>query len=418
MIRVQALDMSSRATAQWLLEVNMAHTMRLLLPAALLAALACSSKNGGEEDTSTADALDAADEPISDVVPEPDCDAGPGILGVSGTFSPGSTVVLTGCTFGTKDPATPLLWDRVDNQEAYGSFDTGDTVPSGEGFPWMDNGEHTWVNNVKFYSGPEARYDGAWSYWIPSTEDPKGKGLLRGHDLDLPDDSDLYVSWWQKVDNCTPAEHASTGIFGLHAEDLATDGFMSCTLTQWTLTDAWVESASTFSAQHIAWWEGREPCDGTWSHYEVFVHYTAATDHGVAGLVTVMRDRTIRCASAISGDPRFCADRPFEAAGSLDQIRVLGLDIDEPDRASVEPTNTWLSEIYVDSTQARVVVGDSPRLVAVTHFELQPPISWSEEQIEIEVHRGSFLAGERAYLYVVDRDGVHNLEGYPIDWSD
>lgn len=390
--------------------------LRFLAFALLAPVVACSSNDPADEDSSTGDVLDVPDESVSDTIPEPDCEAGPGVTGVTGAFAPGSTVVITGCSFGEKDPAPPLLWDTVENQSAYGTHDVGDTVPTGDGMPWMDNGEHSWVNNVKFYTGDETRWEGGWTYWIPSTEDPKGKGFLRGHDFDLPGEADLYVSWWQKVDNCTPAEHASTGILVVQTRDLPTDGFMDWMFTEWSLSDTYVEGDDMFSSEHSAWWYGTEPCDSTWSHYEALLVGTGSTDHGIQGRATMWRDRVVRCAAAISGDPEFCQDRPWQARSAFDQIRVLGLDIDEPDRASVEPTNTWLSEIYVDSTQARVLVGDTSRFYSVTHFELQPPVSWTADTIEAEVHRGSFEPGQRAWIYVVDPDGNHNVEGYPIDW--
>lgn len=397
----------------------MTHDLSVVFLACVLigAPVSCSSGPGGSEDAEVEDVLEAPEvtEP-HDVVPDADCEAGPGILGLSGDFSPGSTVVITGCTFGVKDPAQPLIWDRVDNQSEYGSLETHMTVPTGDSMPWEENGEHLYINNAKFYSGPEARYPGGWTYWCPADEDPKGRCWLGGRDLGLPDETDLYVSWWYKVDNCTPSDHATTTMLRIWPDDTGLTGRMSLTFNQWNLTDLWNETDSTFSSEHSTWWQGREPCDSTWSHYEALFLHGGTTDHGIHGTMTVRRDGAVRCAQDTGGDPVFCENRSWEAATAFDRIMILGLDISEPDRPAVEPTNAWFTDIYVDVTRARVFAGDSAHFSSVTHFELQIPVAWSEEEITVQVHRGSFEAGGHAWLYVVDAEGNHNPYGYPIGW--
>jgi hypothetical protein len=388
-----------------------------LLVSVIPVLLSCSSGPGPSEDAGgEEDVLDIVELPPHDVIPDADCGAGPGILSISGDVAPGSTLTITGCTFGTKDPAAPLMWDRVDNRPEYTGIEHGALVPTGAGLPWAENGEHTWVNNVKFYQGEQSHTPGGWSYWIPSTEDPKGKGYLVGHELDLPDESDLYVSWWYRVDNCTPALHSTTKMLSIWPDTLGTNGYMFWAFTEWMITDIWNETESTFSSVHMTRWQGNEPCDDAWYHYEAIFIGGGTTDNGIQGTATMLRDRTVRCAAAIGGDPILCADRHYEAGTALDHIERIGLDISEPERDTVEPTNTWFTEIYIDVTQARVLVGNSAHFSSVSHFEHQIPISWSEDEIQVEVNRGSFAGGDRSWLYVVDADGNPTPDGYPVTW--
>ena len=62
-------------------------------------------------------------------------------------------------------------------------------------------------------------------------------------------------------------------------------------------------------------------------------------------------------------------------------------------------------DIYVDYTLARVEVGDAPTWSDCRHKEIQIPRQWSNSQIVVDFNQGSFAAGERVYLYIVDSEG-------------
>ena len=74
----------------------------------------------------------------------------------------------------------------------------------------------------------------------------------------------------------------------------------------------------------------------------------------------------------------------------------------------------YFDDIYYDYTRARVELGNSPTFSACTHREIQIPINWSETSITVTVNKGSFSNGETAYLFVLDRDGNVNTNGYPV----
>lgn len=70
--------------------------------------------------------------------------------------------------------------------------------------------------------------------------------------------------------------------------------------------------------------------------------------------------------------------------------------------------------MYGDNTLARVVLGDASTWAACTKFDPQPPTSWSSTEIGFTFNKGSYTAGDVAYVYVVDEDGLHNDDGYAI----
>jgi hypothetical protein len=64
----------------------------------------------------------------------------------------------------------------------------------------------------------------------------------------------------------------------------------------------------------------------------------------------------------------------------------------------------WVDEVYLDTTQARVELGDAPTWGACTKRSPQPAVSWSDESVTIAVNPGD-LSGP-AYAFVVRADGA------------
>ncbi len=91
-------------------------------------------------------------------------------------------------------------------------------------------------------------------------------------------------------------------------------------------------------------------------------------------------------------------------------------DIGTYDAASI----SWLDDIYVDSTQARVEVCASSSWDSRGHCEVQVPRAWANGSITVSANRGSFTPDQfsTAYVFVVDVRGnvspaVRIAEGTP-----
>jgi hypothetical protein len=69
-------------------------------------------------------------------------------------------------------------------------------------------------------------------------------------------------------------------------------------------------------------------------------------------------------------------------------------------------TNIWFDDLYVDNTWAHVIVGNASTLAASTVREVQIPSAWSDTSITVTVNRGGFGESGTAYLYVVDSNNV------------
>lgn len=73
----------------------------------------------------------------------------------------------------------------------------------------------------------------------------------------------------------------------------------------------------------------------------------------------------------------------------------------------IRDIHMWLDDVYTDGDRARVVMTDSASYASSTRWAVQPVVSWSDEAIVIEPHRGAFAVGASAHLHVFNASGAH-----------
>lgn len=76
--------------------------------------------------------------------------------------------------------------------------------------------------------------------------------------------------------------------------------------------------------------------------------------------------------------------------------------------------NMYISEIYMDKSVQRVVIGDSSNYDDLTHYEIQRPLKWTNNEIEVSVNLGALDGAQDLFLYVFDKDGIPNSEGFSL----
>jgi len=78
------------------------------------------------------------------------------------------------------------------------------------------------------------------------------------------------------------------------------------------------------------------------------------------------------------------------------------------------PIEFWLDDLYVDSDQARVEIGNAATWVACTHREIQPWTAWADGSVTVTVNHGALPHGT-AYLYAIKPDGTpFDATGQPV----
>jgi len=88
--------------------------------------------------------------------------------------------------------------------------------------------------------------------------------------------------------------------------------------------------------------------------------------------------------------------------------------IDGPERGCGTNGSYNFDDVFIDFTLARVEISDSPTWSGARRKEVQIPVQWSNNSIDIRINTGTFSTGQAAYLYVVDASGKINEQGYPI----
>ena len=88
------------------------------------------------------------------------------------------------------------------------------------------------------------------------------------------------------------------------------------------------------------------------------------------------------------------------------------------DRCSAENMVMDISEVYVDSTRARVEIGNASSWTACVFSEIQICSAWTSTSITVSsINAGHFGDTSTAYLYVHTSSGAVNANGFQVTFS-
>jgi hypothetical protein len=310
--------------------------------------------------------------------------AQPVILDVTGNLVDGGTLVIAGSGFGEKATAGPVLWDSLVNIPAYDLIVDGDVIPTRadgcEDCPWAATISGS--NPVVFSTSSPRTPDGA-AY---RTE---ADGALRLGDLGVDQPDVLFVSWWfrSSVELPIAGSSASNKLVRVWQDDAGSGGRLS-----WTPRFLQASSGETS-------WGSWPAAAETWVNLELQVDSRAIAGGG-QGLATACIDGQRQHAVA------------FTASQPLDDLAALGLDASDP-ALTAGAVFEW-TDVYVDTTFARVYIADSPTPSECGRGEIQLPVQWQDDRIEVRAFRGAFDPMQDLYLFVVDPDGVWS-EGHLLE---
>ena len=300
----------------------------------------------------------------------------------------GQAITITGLGFGAKVPAAPLKWDN---------FDTG--VPGEIIQGWqIDSAKSLYLPK---YSTEVTRTPGSQSLYQHYMDGNYGCAV---YIYPLPDFQKLYVSgWWYNEVGGAPSRN--TKLINLSGGQ----GYSNVAQPQ-NRTDLYPSNpnghlyATTRDGEEIGDYSLRGDLHSNeWMRMERYV------DVG-----------TINGGDGISWIKRNLQDWA-EIRGTMysDENKYTLLLITHYFAQDVGTPKPWMKsfwdELYVDTTPARVEIGDAPTWNACTHREIQVPFAWDNTGISFVVNRGTFPPNSSAYLYIVDGNGSDSVVGYPIN---
>ncbi len=310
----------------------------------------------------------------------------------SGTplFEHGAGYIIAGSAFGMKSSPEPIRFDDFENGTLGNGLSAWDLVSSHGTIPVYSN-TYTRPNSDRSAkcSFEGEQYNCTFRTWASA------------------DVREVYLDFWYLYDPASPASR-NHKLFRLYPNG---GGMPNSAVVIWCdpERDAAVGNDGPSDGQHFVYFPWNWGVTvREWVHVQV--HMKASSVVAADGSVRLWFD----CVKQVDDATFRTRDETYPSLWRQFQFgNFLGHGEDDYCAASPGPSFTFWDDVYVDSTQARVEVGNAPTYDSCTHREIQIPTAWSPESITITVNQGSFETGETAWLFVIDADGsVSN--GYEI----
>jgi hypothetical protein len=312
----------------------------------------------------------------------------PIITSIEGTPTHSGIIKINGTNFGTKIPAAPVKYDDFEDGNA-GNDLSGWSFSTSSG----DNPEYS----TRFLRPNSAM--SAVSIFESYLSSFGAKDMSNGFEK-------VYLDAWYLYDPASPPSR-NHKLFRLYAGEKSGQPNLYFNVYCGKNGSSHLDQDGVSGHQWFDWhWADAEK---SWVHIQ---GYFKASSPGVGdGTVRICVDNTLYIDEQGTWKTR-------ETGGSLWHSiwfgNYLGHDAAAGCTASPGNSYTFWDNVYVDRTQARVEIGNSPNYNSCTHREIQIPVAWSSSSITVRMNQGSFSENDRAYVFAVDAEGNVTSPGYPI----
>ncbi len=295
--------------------------------------------------------------------------------------SPGESIVIKGTAFGTRTAATPVIWEDFESGTVGTSLATGGwSVGTSANLPPIYSSELA-------YSGGIA---GMSDFPAGSVAQSTCCAYKSGLSLD-----EVYVSYHVFIRRNSGVQTRNLKLLRVHSGAIDfLHGDPNIGMTN-------QNSGGQIYASGETNWSGYVG-EGTWHRVELYAKLSSVD----------------QCDGAWEGwiDQRPIAyqDRSMLAKSSYstNRFRFVALPIycahDEGGDYDV-----FYDDVYVDSSRARVELGDTPDWYQCTKREIQRVTDWHTSSVAFTVRPGQFREADLVYVFVVDASG-NASEGVPI----
>ncbi len=323
------------------------------------------------------------------------------------------TVTVTGSGFGTKPTAAPLVWDNGSGTNIFDKW--SGAWPDQD--PTYNATYRAPFNGVPLPDPHDTQYIAGSHYGTNGADG--GYNVIVFKDIyNVTFPYYIYASWYQnyapnwifttnRTDNnknfaysvcCGPYGDGS-GVAANWYTGYAEPALDNATTApaQWGINDDGTSLQFPDDNGNGHYWNfGTNPF-GRWLKIEVAMKLTPNSD----GYVNVWENGKLMIGYAGPTDKYSGNNRTVGIGG-------YAVPFGEP--------NNWryFEDIYLDTSLARVMLGNAPSLAESTIREMQIPTAWSDGSVTFTVNLGQFTSGETAYLYVFNASGVANTVGYPV----
>lgn len=322
----------------------------------------------------------------------------PTVSGVTGNLNHGSSATISGSGFGNKSNAAPVKWDNFESGTLGAALSTN-------GWIHYSSSTSPLFSNTRAYAGNQSAHTD-----MPMAPDNfNTAGLINLNALQL------YLSCqfrWERI----AGNYADGPFIKLLRANAHPDFYHSRPRFYSTQRLRIPEHESGYSPDQTI---SPEPNDvqitgthslveGQWNRLEVYYKFSDPAGAANGALQTwVNLGQNANYTSVVT--------RGTDSVSSTRVIDNFLLPF-MADRLQNVHLRLYVDDVYVDTTQARVEIGNASTWDACTQREIQIPSAWSTTSITVTINRGIFSPGSQVYLYVIDADGNHNSEGYPLQF--
>lgn len=302
--------------------------------------------------------------------------AAPAIQAVEGNLLPGSEIKIIGKSFSTAH----RVFDLKDSSDQYSILSLSKMLSaSSTDELWMTEGS-PWATPLL----PVETDDGNRSGYIYQGRGKTYNQYLRP--LDAEKNDTLYVSWLYKPSE-SPGHSGGSNKFIRVWDNHNGEGTRI----------SWTGMHMTYSGYTKASWAGWSGQVNNWNRMELWVD-------GPSG----------RIEAKINGKVVHNVDDFVKVPNGIGlNVKLLGFDPSKADPYA--DMVTQIDDLYVSTTPARVIISDQPKWSdALIEGEALIPSSWTESEIVLPLNPDNQMLSRKAYVYVVDKDGIANAEGYEI----
>lgn len=306
-------------------------------------------------------------------------------------FTQGQLVTVTGRRFGSKPNAAPFKWDN---------FETGAVGEKLTGWTYdYSLAPYPIYSDTAPYAGNRAAYAA-----IQNSDGYFYKVGLKGLAA-----TEAYASYQFKWE-LTAADYQPNTFIKLLRFNANPDFYDSRPRSYTSLHFGPVSTAAGYSWDQVTSPEPHDrevngvlvPLVGIWNRMEVYYKYSEPAGAENGALQTWVN-------LALNEDLRDILTRADDGVSNTKQIDnfLLPFMVDIPVGMRI-----YVDNVYVDSTRARVEIGNQAQWDQCTQREIQIPATWSDTEIRFELNRGNLSAGQ-AYVFIVHADGRVSA-GFPV----
>jgi len=331
----------------------------------------------------------------------------PRIGAATGILADGEILTVIGGNFGAKLQAAPIFFDMIDEalvngviNNLYAALADGDRVPQGTQYPWARGGGSQGAGPIRIgqsrgpygsrarvyygdFEGDTNRQDG-WIEWPAGFPDPES-GVV----------TELYESWYFKP-SFDPSDQIGSHKF-IRVWDSRAGQAVGIRIS-WTQMHLTYPQVGDGTRPSWADWGG---VPNKWNKMEIYVNSSTGI------IKTWVNNNLIHNISDFKpgGD---------NGTGNFQGIQPRLWGLDGSGDANWAGENIMLSDLYIDSTQARIELCDAPKWPDCEIREPQPAIAWTNEEISVRINAGALPNLSRSFVYVITGSGITNWIGYPL----